>query len=319
MTPAMNTSASPALSVIIASYHAANVIPECLESLRRQDTSYPFEVIVVNSSADETPAIIAREFPGVRCLQFPERKYCGDARNEGIAVSRGPVIALTDADCIAAPDWVETILAAHRAPHPAIGGAIANANPGSRVGWAGYLLEFHHWLPASPPGWVDDMAGANLSYKREIFDRLGPFITGTYGSDTEFHWRLAAAGHRVWCDPAIRVYHRNIESPGRMLAHEFHHGRSFARVRVAGRRFSWPLCLIYAGAFPLIGLKLLLRCLRSAWAERETRAVLLPTLPALVAGHAAWSLGEAAGYLARRRLLPTPAAGHRPRYFSRNA
>jgi GT2 family glycosyltransferase len=290
--------APPVLSVIIACYRAAGTVARCLDSLQRQETRHPFEVVVVNSSPDATPQIIKRDFPWVRCVEFASRKYAGDARNEGIAVARGRVIALTDADCVVAPNWVDAILAAHRAPHPAIGGAVANANPGSLAGWAGYLLEFHQWLPSKPAGWMDDVCGANLSYKRELFDRLGWFISGTYGSDTEFHWRLARAGHRVWFDPSIRVQHRNIEDLGRLLTHEFEHGRCFARVRAGAQGFSVARRAVFAGLFPLIGVKLFLRAVRSAMGADEARQVVPRVVPMLLAGHAAWSLGEAAGYVA---------------------
>lgn len=293
----------PAVSVVVACYRAERTIVDCLDSLCRQVTGHRFEVIVVNSSPDATPALIHRHFPHVRCLECPERKFAGEARNDGIALARGDIVAMTDADCVVAPDWIDAIVVAHDLPHPAIGGAIANGNPGSAVGWAGYLLELHQWMPSRPAGWMDDVGGGNMSYKREVFSRFGPFITGTYGSDTEFHWRLAAAGHRVWFEPSIRVAHRNIERLGRLLAHEFEHGRSFGRVRTGGQRLSRTRRVAMAGAFPLIAALLAARTVRDAVADRESRRALWRVAPLLAVAHLAWSGGEAAGYLSRRRAV----------------
>ena len=50
--------APPALSVVIACYRAESVVGRCLDSLQRQETRHPFEVIVVNSSPDTTPEIV---------------------------------------------------------------------------------------------------------------------------------------------------------------------------------------------------------------------------------------------------------------------
>lgn len=289
----------PELSVIIAAYRAEDQIGDCLRSLAAQRSARTFEVIVVNSSADGTPAMIQRDFPGFRCLTFDARKYCGDARNAGIAAARAPVVAFIDADCVAAPDWVDAVLSAHRAPHLAVGGSIANAHPGPPVGWAAHILEFHDWMPHRPARWIDDMAAANLSFKREALQRFGPFIEGTYCSDSEFNWRLADAGHRIWFDPAIRVAHRGITDWRQFLSHEFMHGRSFGRVRARYRCFHLLQRLAYAVLWPLIAIKLFTGAARSAASDPSTRQAFVRSAGWLAVGFAAWALGEAAGYLSR--------------------
>ena len=161
-------SSEPQLSVIVASYNSRRTIADCLQSLQDQVTDNPFEVIVVDSSADGSADLVAERFPEVRLLRFAERRFPGDARNAGIAAARAEIVASIDADCVARQDWVEQLLKAHRDPSVAIGGAIGNANPNSYVGWVAYLRESSQWMPGAPRRWMADIATANLSYKKWV-------------------------------------------------------------------------------------------------------------------------------------------------------
>jgi glycosyltransferase involved in cell wall biosynthesis len=55
-------SGRPAVSVIIPSYRSAATIGRCLQALSVQDVA-PHEIIVVDSSDDETPDIVRRNHP----------------------------------------------------------------------------------------------------------------------------------------------------------------------------------------------------------------------------------------------------------------
>lgn len=286
----------PALSIVIASYNAERTVQRSLRSLLRQETKEDFEIIVVDSSTDRTGELIAEQFPGVRLYRFRERKFCGDARNIGVSVAKSDIIALTDADCTTAETWVDQILTAHQSPDLAIGGAIANAEPSGLVGWAAYFCEFSGWMPGSEPRWLDDIAGANMSYKKKAFDTYGPFLEGTYCSDSEFHWRLGRDGQRVRFLPEIVVSHHSIDRFREFVAHEFHHGRCFARVRIKGQGFSMWRRLVYVLLSPAIPLKILLKTVAHNAANRVYLTHFVKALPLVALGIASWSAGEVVGY-----------------------
>jgi len=294
---AVQMSSAPQVSVIIAARNAQRTIARCLESLRAQETEIPFEVIVVDSSRDGTEAQVRASFPEARCLHFEERKYCGDARNIGAREARGDVLAFIDADCVADRRWIAHIAEAHRASDLVVGGAVGNANPESLIGWGAYLSEFNRWLPETAPAWMEDIAGANLTYKREVLERYGAFIEGTYCSDTELHWRLAADGHRLRFDPSLIVQHRNIERLRELLHHELYHGYCFARVRVGAQGFSRRRRLAFAGAAPLVFTKILAEALGRTLAHRRYHRAVAASIPFVVAGIACWTIGETAGNL----------------------
>ena len=284
------------LSVIIASFNSRETIGACLRSLEFQEEPGSFEIIVVDSSSDGTSRLVAERFPKVKLLSYTERKYCGDARNIGISRARGEIIAFIDADCIARPDWIREILRAHQSPDPAIGGAIASGNPESLVGWGAYFTEFSKWMPGGRPGYMTDIAAANMSYKKRVFREYGSFIEGTYCSDTEFHWRLERDGLLLKFDPSIVVSHRNIEDLASFLKHEVEHGQSFARVRRRAGGFSGSRRIAYSFLIPLVAAKIFLGRVAANLENRCYLWYFLKSLPLVLLGVACWSAGEFLGY-----------------------
>ena len=199
---------SVSVTVLIPAYNAASTIRGTLSSLLAQDFEEPYEIIVVDSSSDETVRIIADEFPTVRLIHLERQTDPGTARNLGIVQARGEIIACIDADCIAPPDWLRRMTTAQRAGREVVGGTVENGNPESLIAWAGYLGEFREWLPVGQARLVDHVPTCNISYHRSIFARFGGFPTRFYPQeDLLYHWRLARHGIPIWFDPGIRVRH----------------------------------------------------------------------------------------------------------------
>jgi glycosyltransferase involved in cell wall biosynthesis len=93
-------------SVIVITRNRSHSIAETLEALSRQD--HPdFEVLVIDSSdgdEKERTAKLAAQF-GAKHVHEPRRGQAL-ARNTGIPLATGEVIAFTDDDCIPAKDWL---------------------------------------------------------------------------------------------------------------------------------------------------------------------------------------------------------------------
>jgi glycosyltransferase involved in cell wall biosynthesis len=297
----MPLSERPLVSVIIASWNAAATIAGCLESTLHQETGVDYEVIVADSSADRTPELVRQRFPTVRLLHFSERKFCGSARNAGLTLARGEIIAFLDADCRAHPRWIEEIVAAHRGPHSVVQGAVRNGAPESLVSWAYYFLEFSLWLPGGPSRPIRELAGCCLSIKRRAFECHGAFLEDSYGSDTALQWKLERAGELPFFCPGILAEHSTTCGLTGFLKHELRHGADFARVRMREQRLPRgyrALLVVLAPLLPLVLiLRITLRVLRAGTDRRRFAQV----SPLILAGAAAWSLGELAGYLLPKR------------------
>jgi GT2 family glycosyltransferase len=289
----------PELSVVITPYNARETITPYLEALDRQRTSHEFEVILVDSPNDGTAELVAERFPSVRLIAGTERKFCGDARNIGTAHAKAEVLAFTGADCTVADDWVERILQAHKSGHLIIGGSVANDEVCKAVGWAAYFTEFSRWMPHSDADLVADVPGANMSHKRKVFEELGPFIEGTYCSDTESHRRAQERGYRVLFMPQICVNHSSLNGFREFIKHEFHHGRSFGLVRC--RRFARMQQVVYAAGSFLLPAVLLSRIVLRNIRDRTYFSRFLKSTPILLLGVSAWSFGECVAYLVQWR------------------
>jgi len=286
----------PDISVVIASYNSKRTVEACLKSLEQQVTLRDYEVILVDSSTDGTGELVERKYPRVIVHRCSERKFAGDARNLGISMARGRLVAFLDTDCEAESDWIEKIVKAHESPYPAIGGAIANGTPDSYVGCAAYFCEFSGWMPGRLPQLMDDIAGANMSYKRDVFRKYGHFIEGTYCSDTEFHWRLGKDDLRLRFDPSVQVSHHNIERLGKFLNHEIFHGRCFANVRIKAQGFSRLRRLMYVAFSPLLPLRLFYKIVRNSIESGTYLRRFLWSSPLVLLGVICWSFGESVGY-----------------------
>lgn len=97
----------PFVSVIIPVLNDSQRLRTCLRSLENQ--TYPkdrYEIIVVDNGSDDDVEFVVHMFGQTRIIeeQFPG-SYA--ARNKGLLVARGEVIAFTDSDCIPSPDWIE--------------------------------------------------------------------------------------------------------------------------------------------------------------------------------------------------------------------
>ena len=288
----------PVVSVVIPSYNMRQGIGRCLDALQRQVGEVGFEVIVVDSSTDDSVDTIRSHPLPVTLDVQRERKFPGDARNIALTHARGKLIAFTDADCLPAPDWIESIVAAHKAhpDEPVIGGVIENANPDSYVSWGAHLCSFAQWLPRGTIQRMDEVPTCCLSVKREIFERAGSFEEGVYSSDSAFFWRLAEIGIRPLCLPTIRVAHVNVDRVAELAMKMTERGRHFATLRA--RRFSRLRRQAYVALSPILPLRLLLkRTGQAIQAGSLTRFVQVS--PLVLLGLICWSIGEAQGYAGR--------------------
>ena len=142
-----------------------------------------------------------------------------------------------------------------------------------------------------------DIPTCCLSLKRWAFAKWGPYLEGTYCSDTAFSWKMLRDGQRPLFEPRIRVSHINVGSLRRFLRHEKMHGMHFALVRVKENNMSTIRRLGFtAGTFAL-PILLFLRTTLSVFRKRTYRRAFLLATPIVFAGRVAWSYGEFMGYL----------------------
>jgi GT2 family glycosyltransferase len=221
------------ISVVVVTYNRAQRLGEALGSLLAQEVppGLPWEILVVdNNSRDHTEEVVAASARSARAtVRYvrESRQGTSHARNRGTREARGSIVAFTDDDVFPAADWVASIAAAFdRWDAHGVGGRILPRWEEDPPRW---LTESRHLLnrlaimdslesrllalPLNAPPYV---WGANMAFRRELFDRVGGFDSrrGSVGSklirgeDVEFIHRALAAGLSVAYDPSVTVYHR---------------------------------------------------------------------------------------------------------------
>ena len=215
------------VSVVICTYNRCDLLPDALESVLAQSAEgVGFEIVVVdNNSTDATrevvESLIARGHRHVRYV-FEEKQGLSYARNTGVANARGPIIAFTDDDVRVASDWVPTIKRVFDEHQEVdlVGGKVLPRWETEPPPW----LTSDHWAPLALTDYGDDsfytnserpvcLVGANLSCRRELFDRVGLFtpdfqrVKDGIGSteDHELQRRVWASGGQGLYVPSIVV------------------------------------------------------------------------------------------------------------------
>ena len=96
------------VSVIIPVYNDVARLKQCLEALRTQtyDKNY-YEVIVVDNGSEREVADSLGDLLNFVSVHKESTPGSYAARNKGITVAKGDILAFTDADCLPEPGWIE--------------------------------------------------------------------------------------------------------------------------------------------------------------------------------------------------------------------
>lgn len=153
-----------------------------VESVRRQSAA-PREIIIV---IDHNPSLLARvrqHVPDALVVENSESRGLSGARNSGIRVARGDVIAFIDEDAVAQPDWLASLMRGYAEPQViGVGGAIKPVWQGGRPSW--FPSEFDWVVGCTYTGMptktapIRNLIGCNMSFRREVFALGGGFRSG---------------------------------------------------------------------------------------------------------------------------------------------
>jgi succinoglycan biosynthesis protein ExoO len=168
----------PDVSFLIAAYNAERSLARAIESALGQ-REVRAEVIVVDDCSSDRTADVARLFPEerVRLVRLEQNRGPGGARNAGLAVARGPWIAVLDADDTVHPDRLARMIA--RAESAGAEIAVDNLDVVSEMSGATKTMFAQKQLEKFPTLTLADFIGANLlfeetfsfGYMKPIFER----------------------------------------------------------------------------------------------------------------------------------------------------
>ena len=204
-----------------------------------------FETLVIDGGSTDGTCDAVKVFPVVFLRQT--KKYLPNALNCGVRIARGEILAFIDDDAIPSPDWLLELVSTYAAQcaDGVCGRIIVSRKPSSSRFWGraferlcarahvalyeGRQFEVGSALRSGQLTTnfdrrlshcieVDHMQGCNMSFRKDVFDDVGPFdeiyTHSSLRNESDFCLRARSKGHRLLYNPTVTVYHDEVASGG---------------------------------------------------------------------------------------------------------
>ncbi len=214
----------PLVSIIIITRNRASLLRHCLEHALSQP--YPHkEIIVVDSSSNDESEQVVAQHPEVISVRLRgQRNNMPQGRNAGIAASSGDIISFVDDDAMVRPDWLASLLEAYQDETVgAVGGRVieipephcdlVSGPPRMVVKSSGRVIGKGRGLFSTEKIEVDHIPGGNMSFRREVLERVGGFDPNytltNFREETDLCIRVKKAGWCILFVPTMAVVHHS--------------------------------------------------------------------------------------------------------------
>ncbi len=206
----------PRISVVIPAHNSRETIQACLDSVVGLD--HPsYEIIIVDDgSTDDTAELCARYGAAIRLIRL-EQGGPSLARNRGLEVARGELVAFTDADCVVDRAWLTELEAGLDRPDT-VGAGGDQRSPHDELPFGRAVQDFMKTIgfmtgyikPAGPSHIVetDHNPSCNALYRKDALIAVGGFDESLWpGEDVDVDYRLIRKGRRLTYNPRAVVSH----------------------------------------------------------------------------------------------------------------
>ncbi len=289
------------VSVVIASPREPALALACLRSVLPQARALGAPVVLARTG--DAGAVVASLGEGgapVAVTIVPVDAAPGaslpQVRGAGLAAVRTPYAALVEDHCVAAPGWLDALVAsAAGTSTDVVGGRMGNAERSRAVDWAAYFAEYGFFMGTTTGDAAPLATGANVLYGPRALPLAARWASDGLWEDV-IHARLAASGCDLTVTPAAVMLQNQRYAVGPFCLDRYRHGFAFARVRL--REHDGSGRWLRALTAPLLPVLL-------AWRLRanvmpDERAEFRRALPLTLLFLSAWSAGEMMGYVRGR-------------------
>ena len=204
----------PTVSVILVSDYAAggnkgwNDLRHCLAALARQDCAEPAEFILSENTqfADAIPPDLRDLLPSLRLVTLPNAGSYA-LKNYGVAQASADLVAILDADCSPAHNWLTNLIAAFRT-HPEAAAISGRTTYEGRTLWERTLaLLSRSYLDTVQEGTAQFISNNNAGWKRSVYlEHPLPTDAGPFAARIQSE-SVRREGGTLRFDPSIRVVH----------------------------------------------------------------------------------------------------------------
>lgn len=187
------------ISFIIPVLNREEFIGQCLDHIVREMDSNDEIIVVDNGSTDDTVKV-ARQYQGVRVLEFPDVTIAA-LRNRGADIAKGDFLAFIDSDCLICEGWRDAVEAVLSDETVKATGSVSDLRPS-----AVWIEKVRFNSRKTTERKVQRIPSGNFIIKKEAFEAVSGFneelITD---EDTEIGTRLNLMGFCMIDSPRVRV------------------------------------------------------------------------------------------------------------------
>jgi glycosyltransferase involved in cell wall biosynthesis len=238
----------PRISVVVCTYNGARTIRDCFEALTRLD--YPnFEVIVVDDGSKDATAVIASEYD-FRLIST-ENRGLSNARNTGIELATGEIVAYIDDDAYPDPHWLAYLAETFRiGEYDGVGG------PNIAPTGDGLIAECVANAPGGPVHVLlsdreaEHIPGCNMAFRKSALEAVGGFdpMFRTAGDDVDLCWRFRDHGMTIGFSPSAMDWHHRRNSVRAYWKQQVGYGKAEALLEKKWpERYKWAGHLSWSG------------------------------------------------------------------------
>jgi glycosyltransferase involved in cell wall biosynthesis len=203
----------PFVSVVVPTHNRREYLRELLLSLFEQ--TYPkdrYEVIIIDNASKDGTGELVESLKAPCVLRYVRKgdEGPGVARNMGISMTRGEIVAFTEDDCVTEPDWIDSGVAAmsegvglvQGKTLPLAGQAIRTFSKRQIVKAENSIYQTFNMFYRKKA--IEDVGGFSSDFIG--LDRFGRPMMG--GEDIDLAWKVKKAGWQSAFAGDAVVYHR---------------------------------------------------------------------------------------------------------------
>src|SRR4029079_4023110 len=161
----------------------------------------------------------------------PQHETLGSSRFAAFRHATAPIVAVIEDHAIARRDWGEALLNAFQGPWAAVGYAFENSNPHTYLSRSCMVNDYGRWMTPARGGVVTQLAGHNVSYRRDALLAFGGELEHLLTPDFLVHQALVAKGERLYLEANAVVGHENFTHVGPAISAHFAYLRMLAGMR----------------------------------------------------------------------------------------
>jgi N-acetylglucosaminyl-diphospho-decaprenol L-rhamnosyltransferase len=226
------------VSIIVATYNARGLLADCLDSIRLNPPSEPFEIVVVDdASRDGTSEMVRSRFPEVYLITNNVNSHYATSNNTAFQHARGRYFLLLNNDTIVLPHAIDLMVAFLR-EHPdagSVGSKLLNEDgtiqwsvktlPNIGSAFFGARSIITRLFPGNPfsrthllhlesdmiePFIAGYVSSASVMIPREVVEKVGGLDRRlSYHVDADYCKRISNAGYNNYYLPTATVIHLN--------------------------------------------------------------------------------------------------------------